>query len=143
MTSHSPMTYDDFISQVEEAMLPDSPLRVEIDGNSLTFSVADKANFDFKFEDMEVGKIYVLWSGGSQKLWFLTPSVIQDINNYSVYWCYYNILDSKPGISKQSSEAVRCDSWGGYVWSYKMWRVLENNIFNAFINWNENPFVVK
>ncbi len=130
---NEPLTYEDFISQVEGAVdFADSPLRE-----------ADKANSDFQFEDMEIGKIYVFWAHESANLWFMTPSVIQDINNYSVSWCYYNIHDATPGWSKQSGGPVRCDSWGGYVWSYKMWRVLENNIFNAFINWNENPFEIK
>ena len=157
MTPNSPLTYEDFISQVEVAMPLDSPFRVTPTEGVIT--EFDKANTNFKFKDIEVGKIYAFWPNseanklGMKEIWFLTPSVIQDIDNYFVYWCYY----SRPGegITKQSSGAdyildtprgERCEGWVGYVWNDRRWKVLENNIphFNPFINWlNENPFEVK
>ncbi len=153
MTPNSPLTYEDFISQVKEAMPLDSPFRVTPTEGVIT--EFDKANTNFKFKDIEVGKIYAFWPHnavnrlGMMKIWFMTPSDIHNINNYSVYWCFY----SRPGkgITKQSADAYptfpgpKCNSWGGYVWSGKRWKVLENNIppFNSFINWHENPFVVK
>jgi len=147
MTPNSPLTYEDFISQVEGAMLPDSPLRVASEGNSLLFSGADKANSDFKFEDMEVGKIYVIWAPNAEtsgnQLWFLTPHTLHNEHDYSVYWCYY--LNPIGRMQKPILSGYKCSSWSGYVWGGgKRWKVLEHNLFNAFMNWiNENPFEVK
>ena len=157
MTPTSPMTYKDFIYQVEEAMLPDSPLRVASEGNSLLFSGADKANSDFKFEDMEVGKIYVIWAplrSGADKsetqLWFLTPHTLHNEHDYSVYWCYYlnpkgRMIENSGSVRNWLLYGYKCSSWSGVVWGGgKRWKVLENNLFNAFMNWiNENPFEVK
>ena len=149
MTSHSPMTYDDFISQVEVAMLPHSPLQTEF----------ETANSNFKFKDIEVGKIYVFWTSHTSnpsigQIWFISPYNIQNEHNYSLYWCYYATpREGKPreGITKQSRSPdayggpEQHDSWVGYVWSGRRWKVLENNIlpFNPFINWKENPLEVK
>jgi len=142
MTPNSPLTYEDFISQVKEAMLPESPFRVTSEGNQLSFSGADKANSDFKFEDIEVGKIYAFWPSSNNHLWFLTPYDIQNEYDYSVYWCYY----TKPteGMAETNSgDEYKCGDWIGHIWSGNKWKVLGNNLFNPFINWNENPFEVK
>ena len=58
------MTYEDFISQVEKAMPPDSPLRLKFlwNGNEQLWDEQMEnvnANSNFEFKDMEVGKIYV------------------------------------------------------------------------------------
>jgi hypothetical protein len=125
----------------------DSPFRVTPASGGL--SEFEKANNNFKFKDIEVGKIYAFWPDYSaNSVWFLTPSKIQDEHNYSVYWCYYSMPGLKGGgITKQSGlRGKKCKSWFGYVWNDRMWKVLENNIphFNPFINWlNENPFEVK
>ncbi len=146
---NEPMTYGDFISQVERAMLPDSPLRVTSEGNSLIFSGADKANSDFKFEDMEVGKIYVFWANGSKNLWFLTPHTLHTEHDYSVYWCFYltpgGTMQENSNFRSWDSPGYKCSSWKDYIWGVdRRWKVLGNNISNAFINWiNENPFEIK
>jgi len=148
MTPNSPLTYEDFISQVKEAMPLDSPLRTEfvLKYQEGLYFDNNKANSDFKFEDIEVGKIYAFWPSKSQpkwEIWFMTPYDIQNERNYSVYWCYY----SRPGggITKQSGGVDPCNRWVGYIWNAKRWKVIENNIppFNAFINWNETPLEVK
>ena len=147
MTPTSPLTYEDFISQVEGAMLPDFPFRVTSAGNQFSFSVADNANSYFKFEDIEVGKIYVFWEavdelGHTNHLWFMTPYDIQNEYDYSVYWGYYT--ERRGEMVGMSKKGYRADGWDAKVWSGKRWKVLENNIFNAFMNWiNENPFEVK
>ncbi len=152
MTPNSPMTYEDFISQVKEAMLPDSPFRVTSAGNQSSFSEAGKANSDFKFEDIEVGKIYVFWvsmSPETNHLWFLTPHTLHNEHDYSVYWCYYSTprgrMNEHSGSRNWVLSGYKCSSWSDYIWGGgRRWKVLGNNLLNAFINWiNENPFEVK
>ena len=153
MTPTSPLTYVDFISQVEGVMLPDSPLRVASESNSLLtfFSGADKANSDFKFEDIEVGKIYVFWvaqdapyqSPKRNHLWFMTPYNIQNEHDYSLHWCRYT---KRTGEMRESSGLYWADEWDGKIWSGSRWKVLNTPPFTheTFMNWiNENPLEVK
>ena len=148
---NEPMTYDDFISQVEEAMLPDSPFRVTSAGNQSSFTEFETANSNFKFKDIEVGKIYVFWVSINPKtnhLWFLTPHTLHNEHDYSVYWCYYSTpkgrMNEHSGSRNWVLSGYKCSSWSDYIWGGgRRWKVLGNNISNVFINWNENPFEIK
>ncbi len=119
---NEPLTYEDFISQVKEA------------GPSFSLKLNDEeyrtANENFQFKDIEIGKIYVFWD--RQATWFLSPTQIESINEYSVYWCRY----SAPATF--SRKAIQCGAWRGHVWNGRRWKVL--NTPPSFLNWNNLPW---
>ena len=141
---NEPLTYEDFISQVEEAMSLDSPFRIlDRDSEITTNEEVKTTNSNFQFKDIEIGKIYVFWSGWDT--WFLSPTSILDESDYSVYWCYYypksesRVWEVTP--DGQSHEKDLCGGWGNYVWSGSRWKVLNDTppFKDAFINWDKLP----
>ena len=126
---NEPLTYEDFISQVEEAMSLDSPFRIlDRDSEITTNEEFKTTNSNFQFKDIEIGKIYVFWSGWDT--WLLSPTSILDESDYSVYWCYYypksesRVWEVTP--DGQSHEKDLCGGWGNYVWSGSRWKVLND-----------------
>ena len=72
MTRNSPITYQDFTSIVENS---------DLDADDY-----ETANENFKFTDIEVGKIYVFYSGA--QVWFITPIWLRGENDYGMHWSY-------------------------------------------------------
>ena len=144
MKLNLPMTYEDFISQVEEAMPLDSPFRILYrNSKPMANEEVKTANDDFQFKDIEVGKIYVLWKG--EDTWFLTPSSFLDENAYSLYWCYYNNAYGQVTPVGQSggAQALRVVMRVlGWLWIGSRWKVLNDTppFKDAFINWDKLPW---
>ena len=152
---NEPLTYEDFISQVGEAMPLDSPFRIsDRDSEPMKTEEVKTANKDFQFEDIEIGKIYVFWSNWDT--WFLSPTSIREEDYYSVYWCYYNpgpeswedTSNGKIIPKAQSDGEDLCGAWEDYVWSGKRWKVLIDPLSfkddplsfkDVFINWDKLP----
>ena len=133
MTLNSPITYQDFISTVKNTVVDADDYK--------------NANEDFKFTDIEVGKIYVCYVG--TQVWFITPCWIAGENDYGMNWCNLNSLQTRVAtadfILNESGrdDAEPCGSWENHVWSGRRWHVLDIIPHFKYINWTDNPFEVK
>ena len=148
------MTYKDFLSEVEknkELMINDGLLSSP---NQLA-SLLIETNRKLKFEDLEVGKIYVFWKFKNyghriiNKTWFIKPTELKSPEDYSLYWCYYDKfgkLNTQPmKISERDSKiinSVRHKRWSGYIWASKDWLRLDSlyPTKQIVINWNNLPW---
>ena len=147
------MTYNDFLSEVEknkELMIKDGLLSTP---NQLT-TLQIKTNRKLEFKDLEVGKIYVFWKfrgkGGRtiKKTWFIKPTELKSPEDYSLYWCYYNIkgeLNRQSQTSYISGKIINPayhNDWSRYVWAGKDWLRLDSlyPMKQILINWNNLPW---
>ena len=147
------MTYNDFLSEVEknkELMIKDGLLSTP---NQIT-TLQIETNRKLKFEDLEVGKIYVFWTFRGygdriiKKTWFIKPTELKSPEDYSLYWCYYNIIgelnrqSQTSYISSKIINSVRHKRWSGYVWASKDWLILDSlyPMKQKVINWNNLPW---
>ena len=134
MTRNSPITYQDFISIVENS---------DLDADDY-----ENANVDFKFTDIEVGKIYVFYSG--TQVWFITPCWIAGEYDYGMIWCYLDSLQARVArvrfiLEGSGNDCIKqtCGSWQNHVWSGRRWHVLDTIPHFKYINWTDDPFEVK
>ena len=139
------MTYNDFLSEVEknkELMIKDGLLSTP--NQLMTLQI--ETNRKLKFEDLEVGKIYVFWKFKGygdriiEKTWFIKPTELKSPKDYSLYWCYYNIK-GELNRNKIINPAHHSD-WSGYVWAGKDWLILDSlyPMKQKVINWNNLPW---
>ena len=125
--------YDDFVSLVENS----NPATYWQDNEK-------NANENFKFVDMEFGKIYVFKDRNPDYTWFLTPVDILSEDNYFVHWGYYSPGSGKMSYHKGRGSPARNREWEGMVWSGKRWLTLEYTTSFKYMNWlDENPLEVK
>ena len=124
-------SYDDFVSLVENS----NPATYWQDNEK-------NANENFKFVDMEIGKIYVFKEGDNT--WFLTPVDILSGDNYFVHWGYYSPGSGKMSYHMGRGRPARNREWEGMVWSGKRWLILDIQSPFKYMNWlDENPLGVK
>ena len=130
MTRNSHISYDDFVSLVENS----NPATYWQDNEK-------NANENFKFVDMEIGKIYAFMDGGNT--WFLTAVHLTSEHDYSVYWSYYSPGEGLIEHCIQHPPLYELE-WDGMVWNGSRWIILDIQSPFKYMNWlDENPLEVK
>ena len=150
------MTFEDFISEVKKY----------VNSSEVVFSKTgpNNINSDFSVNDIEVGKIYMVWrtkyaslEDESRQVWFLCPYESITINSidgsssdseegFKFYWCSGQPQGLKNGVipdmDGRNDMKYSNENWEDWSWAKGDW-VEISSIKNDFINWNELPWGVK
>ena len=134
------MTYEDFISAVKKYLKSSQVALSETSPNNI--------NSDFSVNDIEVGKIYMVWTEkygwGKQMVWFVTPHERIVGDKVKLYWCAGYVKDLKRGginfmVDNQVDIWWDEQRWHDFTWAKGDW-VEISSIKNDFINWNQLPW---
>lgn len=138
------MTYEDFISEVKKYL----------NSSQVAFSKTgpNNINSNFSANDIEVGKIYMVWrtkyaslEDESRQVWFVCPYesiLIGWEEGFKFYWCEGEPRGFKKGViySVNSRNDIwkRNRKWQNWAWAGGDW--VEILTPQKFINWNEFPW---